>query len=371
MYSHQLNRRAALHGTMLAAILALYPGARLARAQDGAAYDLIDLGPFESLVPVDSGFAITGVSRIGAINDAGDVCGRFAVSDERFSPAIWPETGELRRLKSATLGGEARGINSGGTVVGRQQYEIEAGFITRPAVWRDGEPTNLPGLLFGDEGVARDINDDGVIVGGVGTPVIGARWVDDEPEELPVPEGATGFAPWRISNDGTIFGVVVLESAEDPRQVAFLRGDEFTIFELPEEVQGYLDVNGSTAIGMSENEFAVVSVGYESTIFPIVIENDELTVVESPVDDANLAFWDVNNDGDAVGYVWRREDGFSTLNGVAVLRRDGELFDLNALVTPGELTINEALAINNAGVIAGHALDANGVIHGVILAPAS
>ena len=364
------SRRRFLYGAATASLIALYPGARVVWAQNGAAYDLIDLGPFDVSVPVESGYSITGVSRIGAIAESGDVCGRFAVSEERFSPAIWPSTGELRRLKSATLGGEARAINASGDVAGRQQYEAEGGYITRATVWRDGEPTNLPGLLFGDEGAARDINDDGVIVGGVGTPVIGARWIDDEAEDLPVPDGATGFAPWRITNDGTIFGVVVLESSSEPRQVAILRDDEFTIFPFADEVQGYLSVNGSTAIGMSENEIAVVSVGYGSTIYPVRIENDEMTVIAPPSSDVNLALWDVNSSGDSVGYAWPSADGFSTVNGVAVLHRAGELIDLNSLVSSADLAIHEALTINDAGMIAGHALDASGIIHGIILSPA-
>jgi len=356
---------------LIAGVLAAFPGARLIRAQDGAAYDLIDLGPFETSVPTDSGFAINGNGRVGGINDVGDVCGRVAVSEERFSPAIWPVTGTMRRLKSATLGGEARAINADGVVVGRQQYAVEGGYLTRPAVWRDGEPTNLPGLLFGDEGVARDINDDGVIIGGVGTPVIGARWVDDEAEELPNPDGAIGFAPWRINNAGTIFGVVVLESADEPRQVAFLREDEYELITLPEEVQGYLSVNGTTAIGMSENEIAVVSVGFESTIYPMRIEDGEATQIAPPSDDLNLALWDINDAGDAVGHYWPKADGLATGDAVAVLHRDGELLELNGLVAESvDLRIHEALAINDAGMIAGHAVGPNGMTHGVILIPA-
>lgn len=372
MFKHSATRRRVIGGSaaLLASLLATHPAARLVRAQDGAPYDVVDLGPFETSVAIDSGFSITGLSRITGINDGGDACGRFAVSDERFSPSVWPATGELRRLKAATLGGEARAINADGIVVGRQQYEAEGGFITRATVWRDGEPTNLPGLIFGDEGAARDINDDGVIVGGVGTPVIGARWIDDEVEELPTPEGATGFAPWRITNEGTIFGVVVLESADAPRQVAYLRGDEYTAIELPDDVQGYLSVNGATAIGMSENEIAVVTVGFESTVYPVRIEGDELTVVEAPAADVNLALWDVNSDGDAVGYAWPQGDGFATDNAVAILQRGGELLDLNEMITPGDLRLTEALAINESGAIAGHARDANGVLHGVILSPA-
>jgi uncharacterized membrane protein len=367
-----ISRRTLLHasGGLAVALLASQSGARLIAAQGGAAYDVVDLGPFETIVPVESGFSITGLSRITGLNESGDVCGRFANSEERFSPAIWPQTGELRRLKSATLGGEARAINAGGVVVGRQQYETDAGFITRATVWRDGEPTNLPGLLFGEEGSARDINDAGVIVGGVGTPVIGARWIDDEAEELPTPEGATGFAPWRITNDGTIFGVVVLDAGTGPRQVAMLRGDEYTVFDLPDEVAGYLAVNGATAIGLSENEIGVVTVGFESTVFPIRIDGDETTVIGPPAADLNLALWDVNVEGDAVGYAWAQAEGFDTVNAVAVLHRDGELIDLNTLVSPGDLRVSEALAINDSGVIAGHARDASGVLHGVILSPA-
>jgi uncharacterized membrane protein len=366
-----LNRRQFASGTagLTAAILAGIPGARLVKAQSSAPFDVIDLGAFDSSVSTD--FAINGTSRISSISEAGDVCGRFAVSDERFSPAIWPETGELRRLKSATLGGEARSINSSGVVVGRQQYEQDGGYITRPTVWRDGEPTNLPGLLFGDEGSARDVNDDGVIVGGVGTPVIGARWTDDEPEELPVPDGVSSFAPWRISNQGTIFGVLVPESSDDARMVAFLRGDEYTVIELDADVQGYLSINGSTAIGMSENELAVVTVGYESTVYPIRIENDVVTAVASPAADVNLALWDINSSGDAVGYAWAQADGFSTSNAVAILHRAGELLDLNALVSMPEMRLTEALSINDAGVIAGHARDVDGALHGVLLVPAT
>ena len=363
------TRRRLLQGSIAASLLAAFPGTQITRAQDGASYDLIDLGPFDVSVPNENEFLITGVGRIGGLNEAGEVCGRVAVSEERFSPAVWPVTGELRRLKSATLGGEARGINVNGDVVGRQQYEADGGYVTRATIWRDGEPTNLPGAIFGDEGAARDINDDGVVIGGVGEPVIGVRWVDDEVEELPTPDGATGFAPWRVTNAGTIFGVVVLESSDAPRQVAILRDGEYVVFELPDEVQGYLSVSGSTAIGMSENEIAVVSVGFDSTIFPIMIENDELTVIDRPADDVNLALWDVNDAGDAVGYAWPQADSFSRLNAVAVLRQGGELIDLNTLVSASGLTINEALSINNGGLIAGHALDVDNVSHGVLLIP--
>jgi hypothetical protein len=59
------------------------------------------------------------------------------------------------------------------------------------------------------------------------------------------------------------------------------------------------------------------------------------------------------------------------VNAVAILHRAGELLDLNTLVSVNDLRLTEALAINDAGVIAGHARDASGVLHGVILSPTS
>ncbi|MEZ4495953.1 MAG: hypothetical protein R2845_04045 [Thermomicrobiales bacterium] len=58
-----------------------------------------------------------------------------------------------------------------------------------------------------------------------------------------------------------------------------------------------------------------------------------MNVIAPPSSDVNLALWDVNSSGDAVGYTWPSADGFSTVNGVAVLHRAGELIDLNSLVS--------------------------------------
>ncbi|MEZ4623410.1 MAG: hypothetical protein R2843_01075 [Thermomicrobiales bacterium] len=54
------SRRRCLYGAATASLIALYPGARVVWAQNGAAYDLIDLGPFDVSVPVESGYSITG-----------------------------------------------------------------------------------------------------------------------------------------------------------------------------------------------------------------------------------------------------------------------------------------------------------------------
>ena len=58
---------------------------------------------------------------------------------------------------------------------------------------------------------AHDINDDGVIVGGggIGGAMLPLAWLslDDEPMELPVPEGVTGIAV-NINNNGMVVGLL-------------------------------------------------------------------------------------------------------------------------------------------------------------------
>ncbi|MEZ4495952.1 MAG: hypothetical protein R2845_04040 [Thermomicrobiales bacterium] len=140
------SRRRCLYGAATASLIALYPGARVVWAQNGAAYDLIDLGPFDVSVPVESGYSITGVSRIGAIAESGDVCGRFAVSDRRFSPAIWPSTGELRRLSPPPLA---------------EKHLLSM----RPVTWRDDSNTKRkraatsPGQRCGEKASRRTCRD--------------------------------------------------------------------------------------------------------------------------------------------------------------------------------------------------------------------
>ena len=73
MKQSNLSRRSLLKGAggmRAAAIMAAVPGARLVRAQNDAAYDLIDFGPFE--VEVTSG-SLVGRGYVSGINEDGTV----------------------------------------------------------------------------------------------------------------------------------------------------------------------------------------------------------------------------------------------------------------------------------------------------------
>ena len=74
-----------------------------------------------------------------------------------------------------------------GTVVG----SIELGGVSHPFVSQPGEPARLFAPLGSEEGIAWDINDDGWVVGGVGTPGThqgrAFRWRDGASEALPAP----------------------------------------------------------------------------------------------------------------------------------------------------------------------------------------
>jgi probable HAF family extracellular repeat protein len=74
---------------------------------------------------------------------------------------------------------------------------------------------------------------------------------------------------------------------------------------------------------------------------------------------------DINDAGVVVGQTER--DG----RDVAALWRDGVMIDLQRLIpVDTELWFDRPEVINNAGMIAGQATDANGTVHGVLLIPA-
>ncbi|MEZ4623409.1 MAG: hypothetical protein R2843_01070 [Thermomicrobiales bacterium] len=197
-------------------------------------------------------------------------------------------------------------------MAGRQQYEAEGGYITRATVWRDGEPKNLPGLLFGDEGAARDYQ----------RRRRHRRWSRHARHAAhngsmtkpvpPVPDGATGCPvedherrhDFRRGRSRIVIG------AATSRHLAAMTS---SLFPFADEVQGYLSVNGSTAIRIGERDrggFGRLRIDD----LPGQIENDEMTVIAPPSSDVNLALWDVNSSGDAVGYAWPSADSFRQLN---------------------------------------------------------
>jgi uncharacterized membrane protein len=100
-------------------------------------------------------------SSAWAINESGTIVG-FALDTGGQYAVTWQD-GEISRLNgvSDAVGCAAFGLNDGGTIVGQCFTEMAASI---PVAWIDGQPVELPG----GEGIAYDINNDGIIAGHVG-----------------------------------------------------------------------------------------------------------------------------------------------------------------------------------------------------------
>jgi len=366
-----LSRRTLLKGSAAmsaAAILAANPGARLVRAQGSAAYDLIDFGPFE--VSVSGGAATGPAGTLWGINDAGTVCGQIGVSETRFSPATWSTKGKLKRLKSGKLGGVARDINDDGVVVGLEYEPDGERSTTRPVVWRDGEPVELPNLdgdTAGARGVATCINNDGVIGGSVqhGDDSQAVLWIDDVAQPLSDgPEGrVTGVH--RVNDSGTVLAswAAPVTPQGFGRAYGLWRGDDATVLNVPEEAAELL----TAAVSLNGNDevlFNAYTVSSFDQTFFFITDGETTSVVDNREDGFGSITADFNDAGVVVGNIYADETAR------AARWEDGKVADLNDLIAADSgLTLTYANAINNAGMIAGLANDEDGVMHGYLLIP--
>ncbi|XVV11806.1 hypothetical protein ACQP2X_44445 [Actinoplanes sp. CA-131856] len=121
----------------------------------------------------------------------------------RNSLLIWRDGTLVTDVRAPGTQYSVTGVNASGAVTGNAQ--------SGAYVFQEGRFHKLKG----GEGMARGINDAGVVAGTIGrsgTDIRAARWasIDAEPELLPVPKGAL---PWLvtisdIAEDGTIIGTI-------------------------------------------------------------------------------------------------------------------------------------------------------------------
>src|SRR6476620_10209128 len=106
--------------------LSALPGVRLVQAQDDSTYDLIYFGALTDGVRLPNGSRLLYGGATGIAND-GTSFGKLAVSEERFSPALWDINGKAKRLKSSTFGGVINEMNAKGEAAGQLFAEINGG----------------------------------------------------------------------------------------------------------------------------------------------------------------------------------------------------------------------------------------------------
>jgi probable HAF family extracellular repeat protein len=262
-----------------------------------------------------------------------------------------------------TLGGTAGvglGINGFGHVVGYSN--LVPGGASVATLWRDGAVVNMtPDLAAGQGSSARAINDSGQAVGQISYED-GFLWENGVRTSLGDLGGGFGSTPQDINNAGQIVG----SSYTGVTSHAFLwqSGAMTDLGLLPgDEDSGASAINSLGVIVGSSGRTDPDT--YEQFYRPFIYENGQMRSI--PVPGTESFGGDINDAGDVVGTM---RAGGAVTPWHAWIYKNGVVTNLNSVKPTGTgLHLAFANAINNAGQIAGVAMDAQGRYHGFLLTP--
>jgi hypothetical protein len=368
-----LSRRSLVQGSMaMAAFAALSTGApaRSARAQSGAAYEVVDFGAM-TVGALPAGYARPIFGDVNGITNDGTIFGRIAVSAEKLSPALWDTNGKLKRLKSGKYGGQVRAVNAAGDAVGAVYDSIggvdDSSFSVRqlPAAWIGGELVELPmpDPEFGSSepsGDAIGISADGVIVGnGNG---YNLRWVDGQPQIIGEPENG-GYNLGGVNSSGVIGARrYIFTSGDNEYAIGRLDGDQFTALTVPDDIGDPFPVAVSeSGILLARSFPADVSLG-------MIADGDAVTLLDFRASGGSFSPVAVNDAGEVIGS-WQPHAGVYATP--AIWRGEGEPVPLLDLMPADSgFSFLSVTGINNDGIICGTAYDADFAEHLILLVPA-
>lgn len=299
------------------------------------------------------------------INEAGQITGYSTNSSSQTRAFLWDD-GQMTNL--GLMGGNyssGRGINGLGHVVG--YANIVPGGTGIAALFRDGNAINLtPDIPDGQGSQATAINDNGQVIGYIGW---GDAFLWHNGSRITLGSlGGNGTFPFDINNAGDVVGTSYTRNATDvgPAQHPFLwqHGVMRDLGLLPgAEEGGASSINSHGVIvgtsGRTDPET------YEQLYRPFIWANGTMTEIQAPSVEAYGA--DINDEGVVVGTM-RAGGGSSNFH--AYIYKDGVVTNLNSVKPTGTgLHLAYAQSINNAGQIAGVAVDAQARYHGFLLTP--
>jgi hypothetical protein len=366
------SRRTLLTGSMALAAMAAVsqlPGARLVRAQSGAAYEIVDFGAMtDGALP--EGYARPIFGDVNGITNDGTVFGRIAVSEEKLSPALWDTNGKLKRLKSGKYGGQVRAVNAAGDAAGAVYESIggigENSFNLRqqPAAWIGGELVELPApdpefSSTERSGEALGISDDGMIVGRANGYAL--RWVNGEPQILPEPESG-GIEIAGCNAAGVIAARQYdFSGSEAVYTLGRIDGDQFNPVAVPD------GLGNPSPVAISESGLLLAR-GFPADVWlGVLSEGNEATTIDFRESGGSFMAISVNDAADVIG-------GWQPFAGVVfepAIWRSGELVTLSSLMPADSgLSSLSVTGINNDGMICGSAYDADFAEHLILLVPA-
>ena len=266
----------------------------------------------------------------------------------------WTATEGLVELpRGQFAGATTHAINRRGEIVGR----LESPY--RGALWRDGEMTFLVGPPESTRTQAEAINSHGVIAGWWGNTIDGpgavaALWKDGEMVDLGPIVGGVRSEAMDINDAGDIAGIRRLRD-EDER-IAFLLRDG-QVIDLGPIPGGY------SSLALAINSRGEI-VGYGRLDGALTQDrgaflwsDGEMHALPSLPGFSRCYALDTNDRGEIVGYC----KGAGSAR-VAVIWRDGVPIALDELLEHGDVLIDRASAINDAGQIAGQTARGNACI---------
>ena len=307
-------------------------------------------------------------SHTADINDAGDVVGELRSTSGRFA-VLWEVTGRTVTQHLLAGGTRASGVNELQQVVGDSGGDA--------AYWESvSSPAVILPPVAGDGGAsARDLNDDGVIVGtsyGSDAPVAW-RVVNEQVTGFLLLPGGPGDA-WDLTNNDTD-GVATIVGNANFRpvtwQVASNSDGSLALVSGPHDVDleavGGGRGQGINALGDVCGAFQFTG-STEGRSAVRAWNGGSLVILgqlnQRQPDDINWAV-SINDAGQAVGWDYSKKTSY---NGV-LWAPNGSATQLVKLIT-GWYSIREAMGINNQGVIAAHGqLAPFGAWHALIMIP--
>lgn len=156
-------------------------------------------------------------SQAHGVNDNGDIVGytNFANSQD-FRPTLWKApayTPQILSVPAGFFGGILRGITNSGMIAGSvasSSCSPPCGITLRPAFWPN--ESSPPTVILGADWIARDINESGLVVGGVSSAF---SW-SQQTGVLALP--STGGAGMAINDGGDVVGYSRPAGVNEPTQ---------------------------------------------------------------------------------------------------------------------------------------------------------